>query len=43
MTKEKIIKRVWERKTGTFKQKLITIPAKSDIKAGDMVEVKKIK
>jgi len=41
--KKKIIKRVWERKAGSVKQKLVTIPAKSDIEAGNMVEVKKIK
>ena len=39
--KKKIIKKVWERKVGFAKQKLITIPKKSDIEKGDLVEVKK--
>jgi hypothetical protein len=39
--KEKIIKKVWERKAGKFKQKLVTIPSKSKIKKGDLVEIKK--
>ena len=43
-SKKRIIMKVWERNGGTggYKQKIITIPKDSDIKAGDYVEVKKI-
>ena len=37
---DKIIKKVWVNKKN--KQKLITIPKSSKIKAGDYVEVKKV-
>jgi len=37
---EKIIRKVWENKKN--KQKLITIPNKSQIVPGDYVEVKRI-
>ena len=40
MVEKKIIQKVWENKQN--KQKLITIPAKSKIKKGDYVEIKKI-
>jgi hypothetical protein len=36
----KIISKVWENKAN--KQKLVTIPAKSKIKAGDYIEIKKV-
>ena len=40
MSVEKIIKQVWYKKKS--EQKLVTIPKKSDIKAGDYVLIKKI-
>jgi hypothetical protein len=38
--KGKVISKVWENKTN--KQKLVTVPAKSKIKVGDYIELKKI-
>jgi len=40
MVNETIIAKVWENKTN--KQKLITIPAKSNIKVGDYITIKKV-
>ena len=37
---EKLIQRVWENKGN--KQKLVTIPKESEIKAGDLVEIEKV-
>jgi len=37
---EQIIQKVWENKKN--KQRLVTIPAKSKIKNGDYVEIKKV-
>jgi len=38
--KGKVISKVWENKNN--KQKLVTVPAKSKIKVGDYLELKKI-
>jgi len=38
---KKIIQKVWKNKAN--KQKLVTIPARSKIVAGDYVEIKKVK